>query len=278
MSKKLLLILASIGLLGACGPRGAVVYGGSSGGGGGQVTTTSTEDGSPGFVVTDDMPEECQELASACSSCDEVEMTRRRILEKKCVRVCEAYVEAGPTFSQNVAPAIDKVLRKKGVCGKSETTCSAIEQSQCAYAMDYTSVGREFLTSWASSSEVPPAKELLGAYYDGVLKPIDGLHRQVFEWGRVNETDVSGLLAEISIILKERHAATMQEVLGEASSQLPPKGQSAEGDQVRQMYKNAKSLSDAIMAPGGSFETYRQSWDVANESFLRSRALTGSGG
>jgi hypothetical protein len=199
-------------------------------------------------------------------------MTRRRILEKKCVRVCEAYVDAGPAFAENVAPSVDTVLRRPGVCGKTETTCSAIERSQCAYAMDYTSVARPFITSWATSSTAPGPRELLSAYYDGVLVPINGLHRKVYEWGRVNEADVEPLMAAISEILSARLASTQQEVFGEASSALPPAGESAQGDAVRQMYKNAKSLSDAVMAPGGSFETYRSNWDVANESFLTARS------
>jgi hypothetical protein len=143
--------------------------------------------------------------------------------------------------------------------------------------MDYTGVGRGFLTDWATTSNVPPSRQLLVNYYNEVLKPIDGIHRRVFEWGRVNEAEVGPLLEASTNILAARMAGTPQEVLGEAASGLPPQGESVEGDALRQMYKNAKSLTEAIMAPGGSFEAYQSKWDVANESFLMAQSSSKPG-
>lgn len=270
MRKRLILIGLMAATLASCGSRGAVVYE-SSGSGGAAPPETNSE--STGFDYTDDMPKECVELTQPCQTCDEVEMTRRRILQKKCVRVCDAYVDAGPAFAENVAPRVDAILRKPGVCGKSETTCTAVEKSQCRYAMEYASVARPFVTSWATTNSVPPVEELLSKYHEGVLVPVDRLHRQVFEWGRVNEADLGPLFDNYTAILKTRLGSTSQEVLGEASSALPPKDESG-SERVRTMYRNVKSLTDTAMAPGDSFEVYRSSWDTANESFVTKRKRT----
>lgn len=271
MNRQLLAVaLLSAGTLAGCGSSGAVVYGGTPGSGG-QGSSSESSVSRTGFVYTEEMPEECLELTEPCQACNEVESTRRRILEKKCVRVCDAYAEAGPAFADNVAPSIDAILRQPGMCGKTQTSCSAIEQSQCRYAMEYVSVGRAFLTDWATTTEVPPPTTLMSAYYDGVLVPVDALHQQVFEWGRVNETPVAPLMENYTKILTIRMDSMNREVLGEASSALPAEGEPG-AERVRSMYKNVKSLSDTAMAPGGSVETYRTAWETANESFVTSRA------
>ena len=117
---------------------------------------------------------------------------RRKIELRTCVPVCAAYIDDRDHIATLPEAAIEQ-LKRPDACGKSEATCSAVEEARCELMIGYTGVGaplrEEFRSGAVSAGEASTRVE------PELLEPYTKQHRDVGAWAQQNKLDANELLA-----------------------------------------------------------------------------------
>lgn len=140
------------------------------------------------------MPEECRELMTECPDCDEVTRMRREILAKRCVPVCDVFLEKAQVIAETVPKEGVDLLKSQQLCGKKGATCSPIEESTCRHAVTFVEAGQRFRAFWAEPGSAPPPHELIDTFYAWMLVDYLDHQAEVLRWANANEVDPAPVL------------------------------------------------------------------------------------
>ncbi len=190
------------------------------------------------------LPPECRELMEECPTCDEVERTRRKIEAKKCVPVCDAFVERSAEIGASVPAEGIELLKADALCGKEGASCSPIEDSACGFAIAFTDDGRGFRAYWADDGAPPAPDEILDLFYRGFLKDYFATQDEILTWAKANEVDPGPILEAGGKLMKIQSTSALNGVAAEV-------GSVAEADEVLAVrFEATKSLLRLITEPG----------------------------
>lgn len=198
------------------------------------------------------LPDECRELAEPCDDCEQVEQMRREILAKKCVPVCDAYLDAQSRIESLPEDGI-KLIESDELCGKEGTKCSPIEESTCAHAVVYAGAGEEFRRFWASPGEAPPGAELISRFHAELLVDYLDAHQAAIQWAAANEQDPTPILSAGAALMDLTSKEAIQGFRAEVTSEV----NRDEDESLSKRYEAIMALIEMVREPG-SLDTWKR--------------------
>lgn len=126
--------------------------------------------------------------------------------------VCDAYLDRTDVLVEVPQEAIS-LLQRPQACGKTETTCSTVEQSQCEYMIGYTTAGVLFRSHFAEGTT---SDKLAEQVREEFLAPYLDHHDRVISWASSNDVDSTSMIA----LGGELFETTSSELIGEVTRGL----------------------------------------------------------
>jgi hypothetical protein len=187
------------------------------------TATTTTEESTEGDRWAG-LPEECRELAEPCEDCDQVERMRRDILAKKCVPVCDAYLEESSRITSSLPDEGVTLLESDALCGKEGAKCSLLEEAMCSHSISYVGAGSAFRQFWASPEDAPPGEELIRRFHAEFLVEYLDAHQGALDWASANAQDATPVLTAGGKLMDMTSREVIEGFRAEVSTEIEATG------------------------------------------------------